>query len=595
MLYFTYFPETCAARCDFATGTCRGRKNQVRWRKRLFLVSLVWVVFCAGALALDDSQVRWRWVYCSTNFQVNEQASELIDLLGRAHRLGYNGMVVSDYKFGRIQGRPQWYYDNLRRVRRAADDFNMQLIPCVMPIGYSGSILQNNPDLAAALPARDVEFVCQGDSAVVADRRNLLLFADFENGESPDRSGWDFVDGPGKSTFFDSDVIHGGTRSLRMENFPAGNEVGNCRVHKLLEVKPWHQYHVSLWLKTEDLRPSGSVRVAALTEDGQSLNYTHLGVKSTQDWRRHDLIFNSLGNERVRFYFGIWSGKGGTMWLDDVEVRETAGVNMLRREGCPIKVVSAETEREYVEGRDFTRWQHPQTGRDPWPGSFQPWHPAPPIELADNSRIGDRERLKVSFYHTDVIHDGQVPCCLSADEVFRYLEEQVEQLDRYWDPQSYMMSHDEIRIAGWCELCRGKTPGELLARNVERCTEIIREVNPDAGIFVWSDMFDPHHNARDNYYLASDTFEGSWRGLDESVRIVNWNGGHRRQSLSFFANRGHRQVIAGYYDHSNVDGHLGNWLDAARGLPGIDGAMYTTWRGDYSNLDRFIQALHSYR
>ena len=108
-------------------------------------------------------------------------------------------------------------------------------------------------------------------------------------------------------------------------------------------------------------------------------------------------------------------------------------------------------------------------------------------------------------------------------------------------------------------------------------------------------MFDPHHNARDNYYLASDTFGGAWRGLDKSVRIVNWNGGHRRQSLSFFAGRGHRQVIGGYYDNPDVGGHLGQWLDVARGLPGVGGAMYTTWWNDYSNLERFIQAFHSHQ
>lgn len=119
----------------------------------------------SGALALDDSQVPWRGVYCSTNFQVNERTSDLIDLLERAHRLGYDGMVLSDYKFGRIQGRPQHYHDNLRRVRKTADDSNMEHIPSVMPIGYSGSILQNNPDLAGELLARNVE----GDTEIIRE------------------------------------------------------------------------------------------------------------------------------------------------------------------------------------------------------------------------------------------------------------------------------------------------------------------------------------------------------------------------------------------------------------------------------------------
>lgn len=563
-------------------------------RQAVVLVAAL-VAFCGLAFgAGPQEEFNCRWVYVSTNFQVDRQASRLVDLMERAEQLGYNGLVVADYKFGRIQDRPQRYYDNLRRVREAADRLNLELVPCVMPIGYSGSILQNNPDLAAALPARDVEFVCEGDRAVVADRRNRLPFADFERGENPARTGWDFVDGPGTSTFFDSDVAHSGGRSLRMENFREGNDYGNCRLHVALDVRPWHQYHVRLWLKTEDVRPAGSVRVTVLGADGRSLNYTGLGVEGTQDWRRHDLIFNSLGNDRVRFYFGIWGGRAGRMWVDDVELRPTAGVNVLRRKGCPIEVVSAEDGTEYAEGRDFERWQHPKTGRDPWPGSFRPWHPAPPVELTDDSRIRHGERLRVSFYHTDVIHEGQVAACLSADELFGYLEEQVRQIDRYWRPKGYMMSHDEIRVAGWCELCSGKTPGELLARNVSRCTDVIREVNPDAEVFVWSDMFDPHHNARDDYYLAAGTFEGAWEGLDRSVCVVNWNGGHRRESLSFFADRGHRQVIAGYYDNPRVRDHLHAWLDAARGLAGVDGVMYTTWRSDYSHLEAFIDAAAAY-
>ena len=34
---------------------------------------------------------------------------------------------------------------------------------------------------------------------------------------------------------------------------------------------------------------------------------------------------------------------------------------------------------------------------------------------------------------------------------------------------------------------------------------IVRARQPEAGLCVWSDMFDPHHNARDAFYLVNGT------------------------------------------------------------------------------------------
>ena len=70
-----------------------------------------------------------------------------------------------------------------------------------------------------------------------------------------------------------------------------------------------------------------------------------------------------------------------------------------------------------------------------------------------------------------------------------------------------------------------------------------------ATAYTWSDMFDPHHNAvKKDYYLVAGDLGGSWDGLSKDVVIVNWNFDKRDASLKFFADRGHRQVIAGYYD-----------------------------------------------
>src|SRR5262249_26140571 len=105
-------------------------------------------------------------------------------------------------------------------------------------------------------------------------------------------------------------------------------------------------------------------------------------------------------------------------------------------------------------------------------------------------------------------------------------------------------------------------------------------------------MFDPHHNAVDNYYLVNGSLKGSWDGLARDVIIANWNGEKARQSLSFFANRGHRQIVAGYYDGDDL-ANFKQWDSAARNIPGVFGFMYTTWQSKYGLLERYGEALRA--
>jgi hypothetical protein len=69
--------------------------------------------------------------------------------------------------------------------------------------------------------------------------------------------------------------------------------------------------------------------------------------------------------------------------------------------------------------------------------------------------------------------------------------------------------------------------------------------------------------------------------------IINWNSGKPDKSLPFFAGRGHRQVLAGYYD-APPEGIV-RWLKAGQDVKGIEGAMYTTWQGKFDDLERFAE------
>ena len=135
-------------------------------------------------------------------------------------------------------------------------------------------------------------------------------------------------------------------------------------------------------------------------------------------------------------------------------------------------------------------------------------------------------------------------------------------------------------MASWMSGARSRRFKICVIRARE--TRASREVAPKATLYVWSDIFDSNHNARDRYYLVNGTFAGSWEGLPKDVVVVPWYFGQRDASLKWFADRGHRQVIAGHYDSRPE--RVRDWLASASNVEGVIGVMYTTWRQQYNEL-----------
>jgi hypothetical protein len=120
---------------------------------------------------------------------------------------------------------------------------------------------------------------------------------------------------------------------------------------------------------------------------------------------------------------------------------------------------------------------------------------------------------------------------------------------------------------------------------VKRCAGYL----PGDTLYVWNDMFDPYHNAVPDFFLVRGDLAGAWDGLAPSVGVVNWNGDHAHESLRFFADRKHPQVIAGYYDGAPES--VRAWMEAAGGVPNIGAVMYTTWEDRYDDLEAFAAAV----
>ncbi len=554
---------------------------------RSLWIALGLVVMWATGDSSAAEPLAQRWLYLQQNLQVPEHIPKIEAILRRAAKVGYNGVVLADYKLNILDRVPDHYFRNAERFKAVCQEVNLEIIPTVTSFGYSDGILAHDPNLVEGLPVKNAPFVVHGDTAIPVNGGQNLVPGDFEQHKSSQFTGWSFQDEPGAGTFVDTTIKHGGQSSLRIDN-PAG-ATGNRRVSKRLEVRPWTQFHASVWIRTQDFETAGETRMFAMNSTGRVLSYSNLGVQKTQDWTQHHIVFNSLDDDDIQFYVGTWDCQRGKLWMDDLRLVEEPFVNLVRRPSCPLVVQDESGKTTYEEGRDFEKLVDSKLGMVPYAGSFEVYHPAPALQIAKNSRIRDGQKLLVSYYHAVTIHDNQVPCSLTDPKVFEIVEDQVRRVEKLFSPKTYFLSHDEIRVANWSEPEQqaAKPAGPVLAENVRQCAKIIRKISPEAKLCIWSDMFDPSHNAVKQFYLVNGDLSGSWEGLPKDMLIINWNSGKPDQSLPFFAGRGHSQILAGYYD-GPIDG-IRRWQAAGKGLKGVNGAMYTTWQSNFSDLEKFAQ------
>jgi hypothetical protein len=562
---------------------------------RVVAVLGIWSVALALAPArAADPKYDRRWVYTMTNLLVEEQATKTIALIERAAKAGYDGIVVADYKFNLLDRMPDHYFKNVERVRRAADKAKVEFIPAIFPIGYSNGLLAHDPNLAEGLPVEAAPFVVKGKEAVlVPDKETRIVNGALEEARGDTFAGFGYQDDPGKASFADREVGHGGKVSCRFQDVAKTSSTGNARLIQKVKVRPHACYRLSCWVKTKDLSSPGAFALRAIGagEGNRALSFLEGGIEPTQDWKRLEVAFNSLNDREVNVYVGLWGGGTGTLWVDDLAIEELALVNVLRRDGCPLTVAGADGKTVYEEGKDYQRVVDPKLGMVPYEGEYEFDHAGAPLKLTTKSRIKDGQKLRVSWYHPIITLGFQVMCCLSEPKVDDLLRDQARRVEDLLKPSTIFMSHDEIRVANWCRACRARkqTPGALLADNARRCVALLKETSPRARVVVWSDMFDPNHNAVDHYYLVDGSHAGSWEGLPATVDIANWNSGKAKASLQFFADRGHRQVIAGYYD-DGLD-NFTSWDAAAKGVPKVIGFMYTTWQAKYDDLEAYGRAL----
>ena len=192
---------------------------------------------------------------------------------------------------------------------------------------------------------------------------------------------------PGEISFVDKEVRHSGNASLRLEKFTA-NQYGHGRVMQSIKVEPHRCYRVSVWVKTEGLEPAN----AFLSKCLPAIVLWPPVTSTLRPQRLAELtmLCNSLENNIVSLYAGLWGGKAGKLWLDDLSIEEVGPVNVLHRPGTPVKVQNEDGSVVYAEGKDYAPLQDPQLN------PFRDDQDALPLKVLAGGRIHDGDHLRVS-------------------------------------------------------------------------------------------------------------------------------------------------------------------------------------------------------
>jgi Carbohydrate binding domain len=524
---------------------------------------------CAGyAVSANNYTNRWVWIF-GWNLNTDGDVAEITRVLesGAAH--GINGAVIS-CGMDSLSAKTAAFSRRLDEVQRACERLKLELIPAGFGVGYGGTALRHNKYLAEGLPVADAPFLVQGRSAqLVPDASVGIVNGGFEEFQGSRFNKFNFHDQPGAISFVDTEVKHDGKASLRMENFTA-NPHGHGRVMQEVHVLPHRCYRVGVWVKTENLQPAGSFAISVLNKD-RSIASLRASMPPTSEWKKVQFLFNSATFDTVRLYAGIWGGKSGKFWLDDWTLEEVGPLNVLRRPGTPVTVRSADGATTYAEGRDY----EPLIDPTYTPNNID--RSAPPLKLTPGSRIQDGERLRVNWYHSLAINNGQVSLCMAEPELYEIFDAEAKHV---------LLNMDEIRMGGTCAACRSRNMGELLGECITKQKQILRKYIPGVEVLIWGDMLDPNQNAHGNYYLVEGDFTGSWKHIPKDLTIAVWGGEPRAESLNFFVAEGFATLVACYYDADDLKTVKG-WLKLADQTPKVRGLMYTPWQKKYGLLPAF--------
>jgi hypothetical protein len=547
------------------------------------------------------------WFRAGCNLHLHESCQQLMTLMDRAVVAGYTGLHFVAFKDHLIRDGDDIPADevNLAAVVAKAEELGLDMMKSFGVGGAGEGLLRADPNLAEALPVTATYRVPGSGTALVLDMPDSILSdgsMDDWSADGTQLASWGWTD-PGLSRSTDVRPFSQGGYSMRVDLAASGE---NKRAGVEVDLLPFRQYEVSFWAKTENAAVTAEqfgVHIKAVADSSWRvwIGPGDLAVSATQDWTRYRFTFNSLGDPlfadagppgSFNVYVGAWGVSGvqsGTLWLDEVTVKETGLINLIRRPGAPLTVerLLGAVPGPAYEAQDFEVIEDPHLGEaNGLAGSYDLWH-EPPVITMLGSNWSRGQKVLVHHYAVQRVYSGSVAPSMCSDGVKAVVLRDLQDvlLSYYPNVSSFLLNYDEIRQANWGQDCQDLAldAGQLLASHARQTIEMIRGQVSAARIYAWSDMFDPHHNAIDNYYLVNGSFDNSWVDLDPQVVIINWNGS--AASFQHFQTQGLSQLVSG--DGASISTRL----DGAEGIASIVGAYFVNWSDDFTELESFAETV----
>jgi len=558
----------------------------------------------------DDSAIShgWElWFRAGCNLHLQESCQELMTLMERAAAAGYTGLHFVAFKDHLIRDGDAIPADlvNLAAVVAKAEELGLDMMKSFGVGGAGEGLLRADPNLAEGIPATASYRVPASGTALLPGLSPIFVpdgsMEDWDATGSQ-LGGWDWTD-PGVSRDTDVRPFSSGMYSMKVDLAASGE---NKWAGVAVELLPFRQYEVSFWAKTDNAAITAEqfgVHVKAVGDSSWRfwLGPGDLPVSASQDWIKYQFTFNSLGDPLVakggppgafNLYVGAWGVadvQSGTVWIDDVTLRETGLINLIRRPGAPLtveRVVDGVSEA-VSEGVELEVVEDPLLGQaNGLVGSYDLWHEPPEINILGSSWLRG-QKVFVHYYAVQRVYSDSVAPSLCSDGVKAVMLRDLQEVlaPHYPNVSSFLLNYDEIRQANWGQDCQelGQDAGQLLASHASDTVQMIRAQVPTAKIYFWSDMFDSTHNAVADYYLVNGSFDSSWVDLDPKAVIINWNGA--AASFQHFETQGLSQLVSG--DGASISSRL----DGAEGIAGIVGAYFVNWSDDFSALESFAQTV----
>ena len=162
-------------------------------KRRLLLLLLV---FASSPLCLAKTYPH-RWVFVSRLLRTDQDVADVERIVKTASAHGLNGMVFSS-GLDWLDRQPAENLDRLASVRDICQQHGVEIVPNIFSVGYGGSVLAYDRNLAAGIPVIDAPFVVKdGEARLESDRAVRIANGGFEEYDGDRLKRYGFHDKPG--------------------------------------------------------------------------------------------------------------------------------------------------------------------------------------------------------------------------------------------------------------------------------------------------------------------------------------------------------------------------------------------------------------